>query len=152
MSVVHDSFTIERSFGCTPEQTFTGFSDPALKRRWFGQGTGGELDFRVGGSEVLSGSLPDGHTYSFTARYHDIVPAERIVYAYEMALDGRLVSVSLATFEFHPDGGGTRLVMTEQGAFFDELDDPSLRRNGTGGLLEVLGRVLDEVYAGERVR
>jgi uncharacterized protein YndB with AHSA1/START domain len=152
VSIVHHSFTIERRFGCTPEQAFTGFSDPELKRRWFGgAGAGWELDFRVGGAEVSRGEVPGGGSYAYNARYHDIVDGERIVYAYDMTLNDRPVSVSLATFEFHPDGSGTRLVMTEQGAFFDELDDPELRVNGTGGMIDALGRVLEEAYAGERV-
>ena len=61
------------------------------------------------------------------------------------------VPLSLATFEFRPDGTGTLLVMTEHGAFFDGIDDPALRSQGTGGLLDALGRVLGEAYAGERV-
>jgi uncharacterized protein YndB with AHSA1/START domain len=44
--------------------------------------------------------------------------------------------------------GGTRLLFTEQGAFFDGLDDPAQREHGTGWLLDRLGKVL----AGEPVR
>ena len=70
----------------------------------------------------------------FRSRYHDIVPEQRIVYAYDLVLDGRLVSVSLATIELHPEGSGTRLVFTEHGAFLDGLDDPAAREHGTGKL------------------
>jgi len=43
---------------------------------------------------------------------------------------------------------GTRLVFTEQGAFFDDLEDPAGREHGTSKLLDALERFL----AGERVR
>jgi uncharacterized protein YndB with AHSA1/START domain len=67
------------------------------------------------------------------------------VFTYDLSFGGPLVSVSIATVEFHPaDGGsGTQLTYTEHGAFFDGLDDPALRENGTGGMLDQLGRLLE---------
>jgi hypothetical protein len=47
-------------------------------------------------------------------------------------------SVSLVTVELAPDGDGTRLTFTEDGAFFDGLEDPAVRRDGTGSLLDAL--------------
>jgi uncharacterized protein YndB with AHSA1/START domain len=146
-NVIHRSFAIERRYDCTPQQTFSAFADPALKRRWFGNpgdspGAEWELDFRVGGHERSSGSGPDGASYAFRSRYHDIVAGERIVFAYDLLLDDRLVSVSLTTIELLPDGSGTRLLFTEQGAFLDGLDDPAGREHGTGSLLDGLGALL----------
>jgi hypothetical protein len=40
----------------------------------------------------------------FDATSYDIVPGERIVDVYEMRLDGRKISVSLATFESNRAG------------------------------------------------
>jgi hypothetical protein len=48
----------------------------------------------------------------------------------------------VATIEFKPHGEGTHLVLTEQGAFLDGLDDPRMREQGTGGLLEALDKEL----------
>ena len=76
--------------------------------------------------------------HAFRARFHDIVDGERIVFAYDLLIDGRLVSVSLTTVELHADGAGTRLVFSEHGAFFDALDDPAGREHGTGLLLDAL--------------
>jgi uncharacterized protein YndB with AHSA1/START domain len=153
MSVAHADFTIERRYGCTPQQNFSAFSDPELKRPWFADPGNWpdavwELDFRVGGSEVNSGGSPGGTHHAFKSRFHDIVEDERIVFAYDLLLDHRLVSVSLTTIEFFADGDGTRLEFTEQGAFFDDLDAPAGREHGTGKLLDALERFL----AGERVR
>ena len=59
------------------------------------------------------------------------MPNERIIYGYDMHLDDKRISVSLATVEFKPAGKGTRLTFTEQGAFLDGFDDPRLRERGT---------------------
>ncbi len=80
--------------------------------------------------------------FAFKSRYHEIVTDERIVFAYDLLVDERLTSVSLTTVEFFPSEGGTRLVFTEQGAFFDGLDNPADREHGTGKLLDALGDVL----------
>ena len=63
---------------------------------------------------------------------------------YDMHLDDTRISVSLATVEFEPEGAGTRLVLTEQGAFLDGFDDPSLRERGTRDLLAALDAALRE--------
>jgi uncharacterized protein YndB with AHSA1/START domain len=143
-SVVHSTFSIERTYDRAPARVFAAWADPALKGRWFGGGTDDtpvdlDADFRVGGTEQIRGDD------SFLVRYHEIVPDERIVFTYDLSFGGPLVSVSIATVEFHPaDGGsGTQLTYTEHGAFFDGLDDPALRENGTGGMLDQLGRLLE---------
>jgi hypothetical protein len=59
-----------------------------------------------------------------------------------MHLDDRKISVSLATFELKPEGSGTRLVMTEQGAFLDGYDDAGSREQGSNFLLDALGNSL----------
>jgi hypothetical protein len=55
-----------------------------------------------------------------------------------MLLAKTLISVSVATVEFRPDGVGTRLVFTEQGAFLDGHDTPARREHGMGSLLDEL--------------
>jgi len=59
--------------------------------------------------------LPRRHAPRLQSRLHDIVEDERIVFAYDLLQDHRLVSVSLTTIELFANGGGTRLVFTEQG-------------------------------------
>ena len=79
----------------------------------------------------------------FDATYFDIVPGARIVYAYEMHIDGRKISVSLASFQFKPEGAGARLIMTEQGAFFDGYDDNGSRESGSRQIIDKLSAYLD---------
>ena len=149
-SVVHSTFTIERTYDRPPARVFAAWADPSLKSRWFGGGTddapiGLDMDFRVGGLETDRSEPGADPSSGYKARYHDIVPDERIVFTYDLSLGGSLVSVSLATVEFHAgDGGtGTQLTYTEHGAFFDGLDDPELRKKGTDGMLDELGHWLE---------
>jgi uncharacterized protein YndB with AHSA1/START domain len=147
VSIHQHDFTIDRHYRQRPDQTFQAFADPDLRRRWFGvpdswTETEWRLDFRVGGGEVNAGRDQRGNHHLFRGRFHDIVDGERIIFAYDMLLDGRLVSVSLTTIELRPDDGGTHLVFTEHGAFLDGLEDPAEREHGTGLLLDGLAVLL----------
>jgi uncharacterized protein YndB with AHSA1/START domain len=105
------------------------------------------MDFRIGGREVSRGGPKGGSVHSFEGRYYDIVPDERIIFAYDMHLDDTRISVSVATVEIEPDGAGTRLTFTEQGAFLDGYDDAGSREAGTRGLLDALGEELKRQVA-----
>ena len=147
-SVVHGAFHLERTYDATVEQVYQALSDETAKSRWFFGPQGWRfierrMDFRVGGRERVKGSFEGGVTTTFDAIYHDIVPRERIVYTYEMHLDARKISVSIATLEIEPAGAGrTKLKVCEQGAFLDGYDDAGSRERGTGDLLDKLGASL----------
>jgi uncharacterized protein YndB with AHSA1/START domain len=142
MSICQHDFTIERRFHQSPDQAFQLFADPDLRRRWFrvpDSWTDAEwsLDFRVGGGELNAGRDDRGTHHLFRSRFHDIVDGERIIFTYDMLLEGHLTSVSLTTIELRPDhGGGTHMIFTEHGAFLDDLEDPAEREHGTGLLLD----------------
>ena len=59
-------------------------------------------------------------------------------------MDGRRMSVSVATVELSATQTGTRLAYTEQGAYLDGLDNPDSRRTGTNSQLDKLATVLKE--------
>jgi uncharacterized protein YndB with AHSA1/START domain len=147
-SVVHGAFHLQRIYDATPERVFRALSDVAAKSRWFYGPEGWRpiertMDFRIGGRERVKGGFEGGVTTTFDAIYHDIVPQERIVYTYEMHLDARKISVSLATLEIEATGvGRTKLKVCEQGAFLDGYDDAGSREHGTGELLDKLGASL----------
>lgn len=151
--VTFDTFTLERTLAAPPEKVFEAFSTAELKQQWFHGPTEWEhlgygLDFREGGHEFDEGGPSGEWSSRFDAIYHEIVPGQRIVYSYEMAINGKRISVSLATLQFLPDDaksvGGCRLVLTEQGAYFDGGDNPSGRREGTEELLDQLVAAVDD--------
>ena len=61
---------------------------------------------------------------------------------YDMTMGGERISVSLATIEFKPAGKGTRMVVSEYGAFLDGLDTVAQREEGTISLIDQLGKFL----------
>ena len=138
-SVKHSTFTLERSYAASPAAVFAAWSDGDVKAKWFAAKDGRySLDFRVGGTEAVHG----GGEVDLVARseYHDIVPDERIVYTTALFADDVLSTVSLTKVQFAPDGDGTRLVLTEQGTFLDDQEQPEWREQGTGDWLNALGR------------
>ena len=154
-SVAHATFVVERTYDAAPARVFAAWADPATKARWFASPEEWgpdefELDFRVGGREVNRGGPEGGPVFAFEGRYQDIVADERIVYTYSMHQDQTLLSISVATGELRPEGAGTRLVLTEQGAYLDGHDDPAQRQQGAGGLLDALGAELRRQAAGSR--
>ena len=149
-SVAHATFTVERVYDAPVALTYSAWSDPQRKSRWFG-GTPGqwdleirEFDFRVGGRERLRGRWKSGTVSDFQATYYDIVPEQRIMLVYDMYIDSRRISVSLATAQFRSEGGKTRLTYTEQGAFLDGYDDAGSRERGTRDLLERVAEALKD--------
>jgi uncharacterized protein YndB with AHSA1/START domain len=145
-TVEHGTFTIERTFDRPPARVF----DPKAKAAWFA-GPAGEwkqqlrqMEFRIGGRERVKGELTGGRVSEFDASYHDIVTNRRIVYSYTMQVDEKRISVSLATIEFEPaGGGGTRLILTEQGAYLDGgLDGNAGREQGARVLIDNLENYL----------
>lgn len=151
-AVTHGTFVIERSYDAARERVFAAFADPEKKRRWFADGRGMEVvefttDFREGGidrtcSRFGPSSPFPGLTMTNESRYLDIVPGGRIIMAYTMAIGDRRISVSLATIEFFSQGSGTRLVFTDQGAYFEGSDGVQMREGGWAKLLDSMGQAL----------
>jgi uncharacterized protein YndB with AHSA1/START domain len=147
-SVVHATFRLERTYDASVTSVWTALTDETAKQKWFG-GTPGQweplerrMDVRAGGREYLKGRWTGGVVTTFDALYHDVIPNERLVYTYEMHLDDKKISVSLATMELKGEGGKTTLTVTEQGAFLDGYDDAGSREQGTGHLLDAIGASL----------
>jgi uncharacterized protein YndB with AHSA1/START domain len=143
MTVTHATFTLERVYPVPPKRVFAAWSDPAAKARWFAGSTAGhhELDFRVGGRETARGTH-DNQVLTFESHYQDIVPDERIVFASSLYEGTDLATVSVTTVELRPDGDGTRLQLTEYGAFLDGREEPAWRERGTADQLAALAKEL----------
>ena len=155
-TTTHGSFVIERTYSASPQRVFAAWADPAAKRAWFAEGEGWdllsyELDFREGGSEksrfrFLKGEEVFGEktTFGNDTVFNEIVPNERIIYTYSMDRNGVRFSVSLATVEIKAASSGTRLILTENAAFFDGADGVKMREAGWLELLGKLGEFLSK--------
>lgn len=145
--VVHGDFTITRDYDASPAKVFAAFADPAKKRRWFVEGEGWETKsyeaaFQVGGKEWGVFVFQGAHEVRNDTWYHDIVPNERIVFAYTMTVGGARISASLATVVISPNGQGATLSYTEQGAFFEGAEAIEQREVGCRELFEALAKEL----------
>lgn len=148
-SAVHATFHLERTYAASAARVWAALTDPEAKARWFSGPPGGwtlterSMDVRPGGRERLAGRWDNGVVSAFDATYFDVIENERLVYSYEMHMDEKKISVSLATMQIRPAiDGRTTLLVTEQGVFLDGYDDAGSREHGTSHLLDTLGASL----------
>lgn len=139
----HTDFVIEREFAAPPEAVFQAWADPQAKRSWSDchaeHTTAYSLEFRPLGRETHQVTYPDGRVQQIEKVFFDIVAPRRIVFAYDIRLDTRRLSVSLVTVEFFASRRGTRMAYTEQLAYLDGHEDRAQRLRGTEESLDRLG-------------
>ena len=147
-AIEHTHFTIARKFDTSPAHAFRFWADPALKDRWTGCHPDwvvekDDWDFRPGGTETKHLRTPGGEVQTFTAHYLDIVPPERIIYAYEMSFGGQRLSASLVTIILRASGQKTLMSFTEQVAILDGGTSAiDMRLQGTEQVLDILAGIL----------
>ncbi len=153
-SVIHSTFTIERSYPAAAEKVFAAFADPAKKRRWYVDGGNNQVekydsDFRSGGKEVARfkfakpGTPVDGLVCVTDTNYLDMVQDRRLVMSSTMTIGGHCISAALITVELVPTQRGTDLILTHQAAFFEGADGPEMREQGWRSLMDRLGKELE---------
>ena len=146
--IIHDQFTLERVYPHSPARVFAALSDPVKKRRWFAEDAGAaiesySLDFRPEGFERCRFRFGDGPPMTNDSIYFEIVPDERVVFAYYMTIGGASLSSSLASMELIAEANGTRLRYTEHTMHLDGNDASAGRREGCQFMLERLARELE---------
>ncbi len=149
--IAHERFTLERVYPRCLAHVWSAWTARDRKWAWYGNGpvpADYVLDFRTGGSEVAAFTSPMGRHENRTT-YLDVQPERHIAFAYSMALNGRVHSASVTTVQFFDEGGGTRLVFTEQIASIGPSDGMEGRRHGWGEILSGLGRWLEETTGAE---
>lgn len=149
MTITNATFVIERVLNASPARVFAAYASLEAKSAWFKAPSDIEtldrdFDFRVGGRERFHARWPSGMVTDFQAVYHDIVPDERIILVYDMYHNGDKLSVSLLTIELRAEGGRTRLIHTEQGAYLTGGDEAvASREHGTTWHIDNLVAVLE---------
>ncbi len=151
-TVVHDTFTLERTYAAPTARVFAFLSEPGKKQVWYAAAEGRdvaafEMDFRADGVERLTIRLGQDTPFPGTevvnaGRYEDIVPDQRVVMSGSMSLGGRRISSHLVTIELADVVGATLLRVTHQAAFYEGADGPERRRGGWEVLLANLDRAL----------
>jgi uncharacterized protein YndB with AHSA1/START domain len=100
---VHTHFVIERTYGASPAEVFHAWADTDAKRQWFDchvENTAEySLDFRPLGRETHKVISLEHGVQLIEKVFFDIVPDSRIVFAYDISLNERRLSVSLVTVE-----------------------------------------------------
>ena len=141
MSVEHSTFVLERTYDAAPDRVFAAWADPEAKAQWFG-GDGFALDFRVGGRETNGGG-PEGGPLTATRRSTatSCRTSGSSTRPRCTPTTGCCPSRSPRSSS-RPTGDGTRLTLTEHGAFLDGQETPAQREQGTGELLDRLGAAL----------
>ena len=147
-SVTHATFVVERVYPATPARVFA--AGPMRGQRRAGSGRRKKGSTNTPSTSVSAAAngaraatpnggrpIPMRRITSTSCRANGSSPPMRCT---SMA---RAFSVSLGTVELKPEGKGTRLKYTEQGAFLDGFDQPELREKGTADLLDALGRDID---------
>lgn len=151
MDTRHTSFEIERTFAAPPAAAFRAWSDPDAKRQWsdcHAENTVEfNLDFRPLGRETHRVLDPVHGEQVVEKVFFDIVPDKRIVFGYDISVDGKRLSVSLVTVEFSTHPTGTRMLYTEQLAYLDGHHDLPMHIHGTQ---EGLDRLQLQLEAGLR--
>ena len=149
----HYTFTIERVYDAPRERVFGAWANADEKAAWFAGREGQwtplirEMDFRRGGRERAKGRWSEGDTSDFQATYHDIRDNERIVYYYDMHVNDRRISASLATVEFEDVARKTRVKFTEHAVYLDGWPTPEDREAGSKMLLDNLATYLERTKA-----
>ncbi|AOP36293.1 ATPase [Leptospira tipperaryensis] len=158
LKVAHEIFSIEKIYKSSAESVYSAWSNLESKAQWFiGPGDWSvvkrELDFRVGGKELLHGRFPNGKETLYKAEFYNILPNERIVFVYDMYLSNKIHSVSIASVEIESiNPKDTRLTFTEQVAFLDETigrEGLLSRKEGTMAHLDRIVEYLKKSSIGE---
>jgi len=138
----HATIVIQRSFRAAPARGFAAWAKADERRCWDVPGkdwviAAHEQDFRVGGREHSRIGPKNDPAYVSEGIFLDIVPDARIISAGTMADHDARMTATLCTVELYPEGSGTRLVLTDQSAFFGRETEAD-RREGWGKILDRL--------------
>jgi uncharacterized protein YndB with AHSA1/START domain len=136
----HRDFSIERLYPNGKARVWAAWSIREKKAAWL-RNTALEMDFRPGGFE-RSQFRDDMGEHVNEAQYFEIKEGERIVFAYSMAVNGRVHTISLTTITFRDENGATRLKYTEQMCVIPPSDGVEGRKHGWSALLDGLGDYL----------
>jgi uncharacterized protein YndB with AHSA1/START domain len=138
-----DQITRETRIAAAPKRVWDVITQAEHVGRWFGD-AGAEIDLRPGGAMRFVWSQHG----TALGRVEQVDPISLFSYRWARPRDTEPApgNSTLVEFRIHPDGDGTRLVVTESG--FDELDLPAAERatareENTGGWRAEIGELVE---------
>lgn len=150
---LHGSFALGIDLAAEPTGVYAAFADPELRGRWVrlpGHADERRLDFRPGGGEWLAATFAHGESSERIERrtsFVDLVPGRRLLFGYDVVIDGRRCWASLVTVLLTARSGGTRLDWTEQYTYLeyagDGATDVAHLRGGTRLHLNALAALVE---------
>lgn len=129
MTIPHATFTVEKRLRVPRTKVFAAWSS---LHKWYlpaGMLHDGVNEFHVGGRQMHVFGPQGGPVFRTEGRYEDIAENERIVVSQTTHRDDARTSTSLCTVELVDDGEGTRLILTDQSAYYSG-DYSAIRRDG----------------------
>ena len=144
--IIHETILEERSFSVPVARVVAAFADVEQGRRWDIPGGDWEVveltqDFRFGGQETSRFGPKGDPRFSSVGVYLEIEPDARIISAGTMHENGKRMTCTLLSLEFRPEMQGSRLILTDQSAYFG-AETSQQRRSGWGQGLDNLERFL----------
>jgi uncharacterized protein YndB with AHSA1/START domain len=149
-AIVHAEFTLEHQYPASPARVRMALTDKDARSRWFFSASGFTINaidppeaVAPGATEHSRFSRPGtGIELTNDTTWLDVAD-HRLIFAYAMTVAGQPLSSSLVTITLAPEGGGTLMRFTEQGAYLQGSEKG--REEGTIGMLERLGEELARV-------
>jgi uncharacterized protein YndB with AHSA1/START domain len=146
---------LQRTIPAPPDQVYRAWLDPELMRRWFAATgmhvTRAEVDERVGGHHRVWQAGPDGDAGGFESELLELVPGERIVFAWGFVGPERVADpahASRLTITLRPaPGDATELTLVHERLGALDRAMPGMLEmvgNGWGQALDKLVAALDE--------
>ncbi len=131
----HDTISVSRVLKAAPARVFAAWTDTESRKKWEPTPEGMEMvyenfDFRAGGVEHSEMRQDGAIVAAFEIRYLDVLEEQRIISTVMVSVGGAVMSCSLHTIEFRPEGSGTLLICHEQAAWFGGMN---MRKEHEGG-------------------
>lgn len=149
MSLTHDTIRLRRRFAAPRAEVFEAWAEKERLEAWSYPGDETwtsrieENAFHEGGAKRVRFGPTGDAPYLEDARYLSISPGRHIINSERiLGGDGRLISVSVITIEFHDAGPDCELTVTDQITLLDGRDTPEQRRAGWGEVMDRLGGFL----------
>ena len=139
-SQTHATFVTERTYPVPVEAVWHALSGQRRTRQWCGAGSAFDIDEKSHdsaspGTAREEGQWHGGSRARFDSTYTDIVDLQRIVFTYDMWVDGRHISTSLTASPWNPRRPDPA-DLHRAGRPPCGLDNPEGREEGTAGLLD----------------